>query len=322
VGFKIVFLPPQSDLTRSCAADIAVSLPAVAVRMPDERDAAADELPDADAVFGTLSPGLLARCRNLRWLQAPAANPPAGYFFPELIAHPVTVTNFRGSFNDHVATHAFAFVLALARGLHVYLPQQVRREWRTAAPEHGVVHLPEATALVIGYGGIGAEVGRMCAALGMRVAGLDHRATSAPDSEVIVEKPEMLDARLPWADFVISTVPHTPETEAQMNRARFQAMKPTAYFVNVGRGQTVVQPDLVAALQAGEIAGCGLDVFEDEPIPADDPLWTAPNTLLTPHVAVQGPYVLDRERAIVLENARRFDTGAELVNVVDKAQWF
>ena len=107
-----------------------------------------------------------------------------------------------------------------------------------------------------------------------------------------------------------------------MNRARFRRMKPSAFFINIGRGKTSRLDDLVAALQAGEIAGAGLDVFEIEPLPADHPLWTMPNVLITPHTAGFGPYLDDRRFQIILDNCRAFETGGNLRNVVDKANWF
>jgi len=131
-----------------------------------------------------------------------------------------------------------------------------------------------------------------------------------------------LDALLPQADFVVLTVPHTPETEGFMNRARFRAMKRQAFFINIGRGMTTRLDDLAAALEAGEIAGAGLDVFEEEPLPQGHKLWTMPGVLLTPHVAGYGPYLDERRFAIILDNCRRFLEGRELRNRVDKARWF
>ena len=134
--------------------------------------------------------------------------------------------------------------------------------------------------------------------------------------------PEQLDEVLPRADFVILTIPHTPETEGLMDAARFARMKPTAFFINIGRGKTTRLHDLVDALQSGKIAGAGLDVFEEEPLPANHPLWDAPNVLLTPHTAGFGPYLDDRRLEILLDNSQRFLKGEPLRNVVDKAHWF
>ena len=121
---------------------------------------------------------------------------------------------------------------------------------------------------------------------------------------------------------MILTVPHTPATEGFMHRARFQRMKRSAFFINIGRGMTTRLDDLVAALSAGEIAGAGLDVFEQEPLPADHPLWTMPGVLITPHTAGYGPYLDERRFQILLDNCRRFIAGQPLRNPVDKATWF
>ena len=149
--------------------------------------------------------------QKLRWLQAPQAAPPAGYYYPELIAHPVVITNFREIYNDHIGAHVMAFVLAFARGLQIYMPQQLRREWKKLPQRHRrVVHLPEATALVVGVGGIGSEVARLAAAFGMRVIGVDERRRDKPPGVAELHRGDALDALLPRADFVILTVPHTP----------------------------------------------------------------------------------------------------------------
>jgi phosphoglycerate dehydrogenase-like enzyme len=137
-----------------------------------------------------------------------------------------------------------------------------------------------------------------------------------------LDGPDALDSLLPLADFVILTVPHTPATEGFMHRARFQRMKRTAFFINIGRGLTTRLDDLVTALRAGEIAGAALDVFEQEPLPAEHPLWTLPNVLITPHTAGHGLYLDERRFEILLDNCRRFLSGQPLRNVVDKAGWF
>ena len=322
-SFKFVMLPPQSDTTRAWARRLAETVPEVRVVVADDANAAAREIADAEAAFGRLDPQLLSKARNLRWLQAPFAAPPAGYYFPELIDHPVDVTNFREIYNDHIGAHILAFVLAFARGLHMFIPQQLRREWKKSPLEAGdVMHLPEATALIVGMGGIGAEAARLLAAFGVTVLATDARRTAAPEGVAELHPPEALDALLPRADFVILTVPHTPATEGFFNRALFQRMKRTAFFINIGRGMTTKLDDLVAALQAGEIGGAALDVYEQEPLPAAHPLWTMPNVLLTPHMAGHGPYLDDRRFEIIADNCRAFAGGGPLRNRVDKASWF
>jgi phosphoglycerate dehydrogenase-like enzyme len=322
MAVTLVMLPPQTPTTRAWASRLAAALPQLCVVVAEDPEQAAKVMGGAEAVFGTLPPALLGRAERLRWLQAPQAAPPAGYYYPELIAHPVVVTNFREIYNDHIGAHIMAFVLAFARGLHDYLPQQLQRQWRPAPLDTGVVHLPKATALIVGVGGIGAEAGRLAAAFGMRVIGIDARRREAPPGVAELHGPDALDALLPRADFVILTVPHTPATEGFMHRARFQRMKRSAFFINIGRGLTTRLDDLVQALRAGEIAGAGLDVFEQEPLPADHPLWTMPGVLLTPHTAGYGPYLDERRFEILLDNCRRFLAGQPLRNVVDKPRWF
>jgi phosphoglycerate dehydrogenase-like enzyme len=319
----LVMLPPQSATTRQWAERVKTAVPGLDVVVAESEAEAARVMPGAEAAFGTIPPALLKTAGRLRWLQAPQAAPPAGYYYPELVAHPVVVTNFREIYNDHIGAHILAFVLAFARGLHLYLPRQLRREWKPEPGESsGVLHLPETTAVIVGVGGIGAETARLLAAFGVQVIGVDARRRDAPPGVMKLDGPDALDSLLPHADFVILTVPHTPETEGFMDRARFRRMKRTAFFINIGRGKTTRLDDLVAALRAGEIAGAALDVYEQEPLPADHPLWTTPNVLMTPHTAGHGPYLDDRRAEVLVDNARRFVAGQPLRNVVDKARWF
>src|SRR5438094_1259271 len=318
----LLMLPPQSDKTRAWSKRLQEAAPSLTVVVAETEADAARAIGDADAAYGTMPDALLAKAARLRWLQAPQAAPPAGYYTPALIAHPVVVTNFREIYNDLIGAHIMAFVLAFARGLHDYIPRQLRREWRPEPLDTGVVHLPGATALIVGVGGIGAEAARLAAAFGMHVIGVDARRREAPPGVLKLDGPDALDSLLPRADFVILTVPHTPATEGFMNRARFQRMKRAAFFINIGRGMTTRLDDLAAALRAGELAGAGLDVFEQEPLPADHALWTMPGVLITPHTAGFGPYLDERRFDILLDNSRRFLAAQPLRNAVDKATWF
>jgi phosphoglycerate dehydrogenase-like enzyme len=320
----LLMLPPQGEKTRDWARRLTAAHPELEIIAPETMEGAEQAIALADGAYGTIPPALLARAEKLRWLQAPQAAPPAGFYYPELIAHPVVITNFREIYNDHIAAHIMSFVLAFARGLQIYLPQQMRREWRPMGRESDdvVVHLPEATALIVGVGGIGAEAARLASAFGIRVIGVDERRAAPPPGVAELHRAAALDGLLPQADFVILTVPHTPETEGFMNRARFQRMKRGAFFINIGRGMTTKLDDLVAALRAGEIAGAALDVFEKEPLPADHPLWTIPGVMITPHTAGHGPYLDERRFEVLSDNCRRFLAGEALRNVVEKSRWF
>ena len=319
---KFVMMPPIDDQRREWAARLAAALPEYQVAAPETEADAEREIADADAAFGWVPPNALRKADKLRWLQNPDAGPFPGYFYPELIKHPVTVCNPRGIYFDHISHHVMMFVLALSRGLTWYADAQRNRNWDKDARKSPYVYLGEAVALIVGVGGIGHETARLCAALGMEVIGIDPRPEyDLPFAEM--HRTDQLDSLLPRADFVITTTPHTPETEGMWNWKRFAAMKKSAYFINVGRGKTAKIDDLAKAIEEGEIAGCGLDVYEVEPLPAQHPLWGLPNVLMTPHVAVKDAENLPERRfRVILENARRFAAGKPLENVVDKAAWY
>jgi phosphoglycerate dehydrogenase-like enzyme len=321
-AFTFLMLPPQTALTRQWAKRLADCVPGMNLVLAEDQAAAEAAIASADAAFGTLPPELLAKAGRLRWLQAPQAAPPAGYYYPQLVAHALTVTNFREIYNDHISAHILAFVLAFARGLHVFIPQQLRRVWAKPPEDQGVVPLPGSIALIVGLGGIGNETARLLAAFGVRVIAVDARRTDKPEHVAELHQPEALDSLLPRADFVILTVPHTPATEGFFNRSKFRLMKPTAFFINIGRGMTTKLDDLVAALDAKQIAGAALDVYEQEPLPPEHLLWGMPNVLLTPHMAGYGPHLNDRRLQIIEDNCKAFAESRPLRNIVDKSNWF
>jgi phosphoglycerate dehydrogenase-like enzyme len=320
--FKLVMLPPQTDVYRNWGKALARDFSGLEVVVAETGPEAADAIVDADGAVGTLPRELLAEAGKVRWLQSHQAAPPAGYYYPELIAHPLVVTNMREIFNDHIGAHIMSLVLAFARGLHYYIPHQLRGEWAPRPVDTGIVALPGSTALIVGAGGIGAETARLASAFGMKVIATDARRTSPPSGVTELHPADALDSLLSRADFVILTVPHTPVTEGFMNRPRFRAMKKSAFFINIGRGMTTRLDDLVASLRAGEIAGAALDVFEQEPLPPGHPLWTLPNVLITPHTAGYGPFLDERRFEILRHNCQAMLIGGALRNVVDKSAWF
>ncbi|MDA1280222.1 MAG: D-2-hydroxyacid dehydrogenase [Chloroflexi bacterium] len=323
MAHKFVFLPPQSSLVSQWIPRLLDSAPGWNIVTPQTDEDARRELADADAAFGTMTPDLVAAAPKLRWLQAPAAAPNAGYYFDELVAHPTKVTNFREIYNDHISVQILTYILSFTKHSHLYRDFQNQRDWhKLNAPNHEIF-LPESTVLIVGVGGIGTETARHCKSLGMRVLGVDARREDKPEWVDDMFGADRLDDQLPLADFVVLTIPHTPQTEGLFDSTKFDLMKNSALFINIGRGMTTKLDDLNAALRSGSIAGAALDVYEIEPLPADHPLWDAPNTILTPHIAAQGGRHLEERRyEIVLENFRKFSAGEPLRNEVDKANWF
>ena len=323
MGFKLLILRPAQQTERRFVDEwpekLRGRIPDVDVTLCHSVGEAMEAIEDADAAFGDIAPELLQRARKLRWIACPQAGPRAGYYHQTLIDSDVVVTNTREIYNDHISAHIMAFVLAFARGLDAYIPNQLQRQWRPGTP---TIYLPEATAVIVGVGGIGAETARLCSEFGMTVIGVDPRREVPPAGVAELFRPAYLANALPRGDFVIVTVPETPETQGMFGTGQFRLMKNGAYFINIGRGATVVLDDLVAALKGGEIAGAGLDVFQVEPLPEDHPLWGAPGVLITPHVAGTGPYLDDRRTELFIDNCIRFNEGRPLRNVVDKGNWF
>jgi len=316
MSFRMVLLPP--DIGADWPAKIRAVAPNAHVEAFARPEEAREAIVEADAAYGTVPPDLLARAKKLRWIAAPRAGLGGDWFYPELVKHPVVVTNLRGIYNDHLAQHILAFVMAFARRFDVYLPRE-RAGWKRG-PQ--MMDLQGKRALIVGVGGAGAEAARLLSPLGIVVDGVDPRVTTPPPGMRNLATPDRLDACLAEADFVILTTPEAPQTLRLFNAQRFAAMKRGSYFINIGRGACVVTDDLVAALRSGHLAGAGLDVVSPEPLPAEHPLWTMPGVLLTPHVAVYGAPYQGKREAILLENCRRFATGEPLINVVDKANWF
>jgi phosphoglycerate dehydrogenase-like enzyme len=184
------------------------------------------------------------------------------------------------------------------------------------------IHLADATLGVIGLGSIGSEIARRALAFGMRVVAVDPVQTTAPAGVAALWPPEELPRLLAASDFVVVAAPHSPQTEGLFRRPQFQAMKSTAYFINIGRGAIVRLTDMTESLGAGEIAGAALDVYETEPLPSDHALWRMENVILTPHVAGYSPRIAERHLAVLLDNIRRFQAGQPLRNAVDKAKWY
>jgi phosphoglycerate dehydrogenase-like enzyme len=331
---KLVIYPAVEPLR---LARISACAPALEVVNAGDEDEAAAAMADAEALFGRLTPRLLAAAGRLRWVQSPTASL-EHYIFPEMVSHPLVLTNMRGLYSDVIADHVFGYILCFARNLHLYLRNQLAARWAPCGGEEarstflagpGTVsemdrahlHLADCVLGIVGLGSIGGEVARRGKAFGMRVLAVDPLVSSHEAADE-VWKPEHLHKLLAGSDFTVIAAPHTPATEALFGREQFRQMKPTARLINIGRGAIVDLAALVEALREGRIAGAGLDVFEVEPLPADHPLWQMESVIITPHVAGCSPRIAERHLEVVLDNVRRFVRGEPLRNVVDKRQWF
>ena len=248
-----------------------------------DEDAAQREMVDADAFFGKLTPELLSVATRLRWVQSPTASL-EHYVFPELVEHPLQLTNMRGLFSDNIADQVLGYVICFARNLHVYIRNQATATWAPTGGEEARVafaagpatvgpidrahmHLADATIGVVGLGAIGAEIARRARAFGMRVLAVDPLRSDKPDDVESLWPVERLPDLLAESDFVAIAAPHTPETFKMFRREQFGQMKSTAYLINIGRGVIVDLADLTAALQSQEIAGAALGRIRDRAAP-------------------------------------------------------
>ena len=192
--FKLVILEPQDPGARTPAAptwpdNIRELVPGVDVRYCTTVEQAAEAIVDADAAFGDIVPDLFERAHKLQWIQSPQAGPKAGYYHEGLVGSDVVVTNMRGIFNDHISAHIMSYVLSFARGLHVYRDRQRESEWKKG---YDTVYLPEATAVIVGVGGIGGATARLCAEFGMTVVGVDARVTESPPGVTELYRPDAI----------------------------------------------------------------------------------------------------------------------------------
>lgn len=302
------------------------------------REDALAAMPDADAFFGKLTSDLLAVATKLRWVQSPTASL-EHYVFPELVAHPCQLTNMRGLFSDVIADHVMAFVLCFARNFPTYWSQQRNRVWAPAGDAMSRVdfvsapgqvspvdrahqHLSDCSLGVFGVGAIGKEILKRAAGFGMTLHGVDAVPRRDDELGIDIREPERTEEMLSLCDYVVIAAPHTPRTQGLFGRKLLRHMRPSGVLINIGRGAIVPLDDLTAALKAGELRGAALDVCEQEPLPADHPLWMMENVLITPHVAAASPRVAERHLETLLDNVRRFVAGEPLRNVVNKAEWY
>jgi phosphoglycerate dehydrogenase-like enzyme len=265
---------------------------------------------------------LLPRAHNLRWFQQWAAGANWLLHHPEAVELDFVLTNTAGMHAIQTTEHTFALLLALGRELHHAVRAQAEHTW-IPQPEHpGLFELDGRTMLLVGTGPIGQRIAAVAAAFGMRVLGVKrHPETGVPGLDRVVGPDRLLDV-LPEADVVVVVVPLTAETRGLVGSRELQAMKESAVLINVGRGGTIQEDALVKALQEGWIAAAGLDVFEDEPLPQDSPLWDMDNVIITSHYAGATPYYDERAMAIFMDNLRRYQAGEPLHHVVDKQRGY
>ncbi|WP_139721351.1 D-2-hydroxyacid dehydrogenase [Serinicoccus chungangensis] len=249
----------------------------------------------------------------LEWIHVAAAGVDS-LLFPALVRSPVTVTNAQGVFDRPIAEFVLASVLAHAKRLHESRELQRQHVWQ----HRETTLLQGQRVLVVGTGGIGRATVHLLRAVGCEVRAVGRRAV--PDDPELGEvvASDALAAHVGWADHVVNAAPLTAATTGLLDAAVFAAMRPGAHVVNIGRGASVVQEDLLAALREGHLGGASLDVLEEEPPPPGSPVWDTPGLVLSAHLSGDVVGWRDTLAEQFVANARRFLAGAPLSGVVDK----
>ncbi len=258
----------------------------------------------------------LRQAPGLRWVHARSAGLDR-VLVPEVVAHPAALTNGRGAFGPALAEFVLASLLFFAKDLRRLVAQQAAGVWGPFDMER----LEGRTVGIVGYGDIGRAVAARLRPLGVEILALRRRPELSRGDALASETVpagRLLDL-MARSDDVVVTAPLTPETRGLVGREAIAAMKRKAVLVNVGRGPVVDEGALVEALQQNRIRGAALDVFETEPLPAGQALWTLPNVLLSPHCADHVPGWVDEAMRVFLRQLERFRHGEPLLNVVDKA---
>jgi phosphoglycerate dehydrogenase-like enzyme len=315
---------PQVVLRHALPPDAMARL---AAAWPDARFAVcegdaglADRIAGAEVLIGgvELSPETAACAPRLRWVQTASVGVEG---FLDLAAQrpDLVVTNSRGVNTTPLAEHALMLMLSFARGMPDLADRQARREWRTPSwstiPK--VFELEGTRLGLVGYGEIGRAIAGRARAFGMEVWALRRRA--GPGDQGAADRvlgPDGLRELAAAADHLMAILPLTNETRAMIDAAVFAAMKPSAYFYNLGRGAVADHGALISALAAGRIAGAGLEVVDPEPLPRDSPLWAMPNVIITGHTAGYTPRLLDRTVDFLVEQLGRYRRGEPLANRV------
>ena len=304
--------------------DLSQQFPDVDFVKAEDAAHAAREVADADILVtgGPFYPGEVAKTVNgnapqLRWIQSLSIG--TDRFEKAGVPDNVIFTNAAGLKGRTVAEHAMALMLGHMHAIPEMEQFRQQREWGRPALRTRIDSVEDRTLLLLGYGSIGQEIARKAKAFDMHVIALNRSGpgnnNGDGDADTIAPIEELL-TWLPQADFVANSLPLVPSTEKLMGAAEFAVMKASAVLINVGRGPVIDQSALIDALRDNQIAGACLDVFDEEPLPADDPIWGAPNVIVSPHVGGTGGPIGPRFAELLAENLVHFQNGDPLKNEV------
>ncbi len=278
-------------------------------------DAVAEECASFDIFLGLFLDAWIDKLPALEWAQLASAGADRVLKSPEVMNSNATITNASGVHAIPIAEHILSMLFIISHNIHVQIRNQVAGKWHRRVT---ITELEGTTIGLIGVGKIGEKTAEKAKALNMKVVGIRRNPDRSSPFVDQMFGPDQLHDMLAISDWVIVTAAGTPETDGMIGAAELAAMKKSAVIVNIARGSLIKEDALIRALQEGQIAGAGLDVFETEPLPENSPLWQIPNVVITPHVAGGTPHYIDRLVDIFTENLKRYQAGDDLINVIDK----
>ncbi len=285
-----------------------------------QRDAA-DHASDAEVILGFVPERLFHAAPKLRWVHAIASGVDA-FLYPEFVNSNVVLTSEKGLVGEHLADHGFGLLLMLTRQLAA--ADRMGPDSWNHRPELRIqeIELTGSTMGIIGFGGTGRAMARRAAAFGMNVRALDRDPVPTSPEVEIVESVDELKSLLAGSDVVAVCCPLTVDTAGMLNAETFRHMKPTAFLVNVTRGEVMVEADLIDALKSGAIKGAALDVTPREPLPPESELWSLPNVVMTPHTAGASQFRARRNLERFITNLERLNREEPLEGIIDKSQGY
>ncbi len=313
---KIVLAAPQVNEAR--VVELREKFPSVELVVPASRDEVAAAVADADAFFGSMRPEEFAAARKLRWIQSGSAGVEWIARVPALIQSDVDVTNMRGAHAATIAEHAFGLLLSLTRALPEYAAFQAREAWGRGLVRDRMRGIKGLTMGIVGFGNIGRAIAHRAVGFEMRVLAVDAQPVEATERVETVWPLSRLNDMCRETDVLTISAPITRETRGMVGPEQIALLKEGAYVLALSRGGIVDEPALIAALESGKLAGAGLDVTATEPLPQGDPLWKAPNLIITPHTSAASKLTSDLVWSIFAENIDHFIKGEPLTNLCDK----
>ena len=293
---------------------------------------------DAEVLYTSNTLPEPSQAPRLRWIQIHSAGLDGIIDRPIIQAEDVEVTSASGVHAPQMAEYCLSMMLAFNYGINKMLEFQAKAEWPEKALDIFKPRLLRGQSLgIVGYGSIGRELARLANGLGMQVVATKrdpmHPAAEGeyaepgsgdPEGDIPtrIYPAEALASMVSMCDYVVVTLPYTPATHHVIDASIFEAMKPGAVFINVGRGGVVDERDLVSALAAGKIAGAGLDVFETEPLPSSSPLWDMENVIISPHISGNSQRLHAQTAALFAENLQRYVDNQPLLNKLDRERGY